>query len=682
MPLLLDISFSLPFTDPVLIFALILFIILFSPMLFKKLRMPGIIGLILAGVLIGPHGLNLLLRSNAIILFGTVGILYIMFLAGLEIDLNDFKKNRNRSIVFGALTFFIPIGIGTVVLFYFLEFNLKGAILLASMFSTHTLVAYPIVSRLGITRKEAVTITIGGTIITDTAVLLVLAVIAGATRGELDAAFWIRLIISLTIFGIVVLWGMPKISKWFFRNIEAEGVSQYIFVLAIVFLSAFFAELAGVEPIIGAFLAGLALNRLIPHTSALMNRIEFVGNALFIPFFLISVGMLVNFKVLFDGPEALIVTGSVIIITFGGKWLAAFITQKLYKYSAIERRLIFGLSCAHAAATLAVVLIGFDLGLFNENVLNATILLILITCMVSSFIVESAGRELAIIESKKSPDLSLVPSRILVPISNPATIERLIDFSLLVKDPNSEEPIFPLAVVKDEENTEAQLLSTNKMLEKAILHASATDHEVQLVSRIDMNTANGILRAARELLISNIIIGWNAKITTREMIFGSVLDNVLANSYQMLMVCKLMHPINTFTNVKVAVPPNAELEKGFGPWVNMLNNFARQIGANLVFYSNTTSRQRLEEVMVRFKSSVKVSYEHFDQWDRNFSGLSEKTSKDDLLFVISARSSTLSYKSYLDKIPKFLSKYYTDNSFVIVYPEQRTEAGEPTVLTV
>ncbi|EJF09819.1 cation:proton antiporter [Pontibacter sp. BAB1700] len=312
-----------PFEDPVLIFTMVLLIILVAPIILNKLRIPGIVGLILAGVIVGPNGFNLLLRDASIILFGTVGLLYIMFLAGLEIDMIDFKKNRNRSLIFGALTFLIPITTGTLIFYYLMDYQLLSAILLSSMFSSHTLIAYPIASRLGISKNEAVTVTIGGTIVTDTAVLLVLAVVAGSSQGDLDVWYWVKLAGSLAIFAGIVMFVFPRIASWFFKQIESEKGAQYIFVLTLVFAAAFLAELAGVEAIIGAFLAGLALNPLIPHTSALMNRIEFVGNNIFIPFFLINVGMIVDLSVLFRGPEALIIAGVIVVVALVTKFLAA-----------------------------------------------------------------------------------------------------------------------------------------------------------------------------------------------------------------------------------------------------------------------------------------------------------------------------------------------------------------------
>jgi len=289
---------ALPLSNPVLKFLVILIIILFAPIILNRFKIPHILGLIIAGAVIGPNGFNLLLRDSSIILSGTAGLLYIMFLAGLEIDLAEFKKNSGKSLLFGMFTFLIPMALGTLTGLYVLEMTLMSSILLASMFASHTLIAYPILSKLGVTKNRAVNISVGGTMITDTLALLVLAVIVGMNAGVVDAAFWTRLSLSMVLFGLIVVFVFPVIARWFLKRFD-DSVSQYIFVLVMVFLGAVLAELAGIEAIVGAFLSGLALNRLIPSTSSLMNRIEFVGNAVFIPFFLIGVGMLVDFRAFF-----------------------------------------------------------------------------------------------------------------------------------------------------------------------------------------------------------------------------------------------------------------------------------------------------------------------------------------------------------------------------------------------
>ncbi|MBU7577243.1 MAG: cation:proton antiporter, partial [Flavihumibacter sp.] len=463
-------EFHRPLSNPVLIFSLILLIILLSPILLRKLNIPGIIGLIISGVVIGPHGLNILAKNSAIDLFSTIGLLYIMFIAGLELDLNEFKKHKNRSFIFGALTFFIPLSIGYPVCLYILGYDTNASFLTASMFATHTLVAYPIVTRFGISKQSAVAIAVGGTILTDTAVLIILAVIMGANKGSLNQEFWIRLGTSLAIFSAIMFFLIPRIARWFFRKLESEKTSHYIFVLSVVFFAAFLAEVAGVEPIIGAFVAGLALNKLIPHSSALMNRIEFIGNAIFIPFFLISVGMLVDVRVVFNGYTALFVAAVLTITALFGKWLAAYISQLLFKYKTAERQLIFGLSSAHAAATLAIILVGFREGILDENILNGTIILILITCLVASFATENAAKKLvmdedAVMETDK--DSLIDTEHILLPIEEPEKIESMLELAILFKDKKSPHPITVLSVVPNNEEAENNLASARKKLEKS-----------------------------------------------------------------------------------------------------------------------------------------------------------------------------------------------------------------------
>jgi Kef-type K+ transport system membrane component KefB len=391
--------FQLPFTNPVLIFTLILFVILLTPMLMAKIKMPHIVGYILAGVLIGPYCLDLLKKNLAVDLFSTIGLLYIMFIAGIELDLVEFKKNSHKSLIFGILTFSIPIAIGFPVCYYLLGYPLLTSVLTSSMFATHTLVAYPIISKYRVSENEAVAITVGGTILTDTAVLIILAIIIGTKNGGLTTAFWLHLIGSLAVFTLVVFLVVPRVAKWFFSKPESGKTSHYVFILACMFFSAMLAQMAGVEPIIGAFIAALALNKLIPKPSKLFDNIEFVGNAIFIPFFLISVGMIINLKVLFSGEGAIIVAVTLTTVALIGKWIAAFFTQKLYHYSNNQRQLIFGLSSSHAAATLAIILIGYKSKIIDDNILNGTIILILVTCMVASIVTEIASKKMVKKES-------------------------------------------------------------------------------------------------------------------------------------------------------------------------------------------------------------------------------------------------------------------------------------------
>ncbi len=667
MPLL---NIQLPFTNPVIIFALVLFIILLAPIILKKFKIPGIVGLILSGMIIGPNGIHLLERDSSIILFGTVGLLYIMFLAGLELDLNDIKKNKNRSLLFGFFTFTIPLSIGFVVCHYLLNYNFLASLLISSMFSTHTLVAYPIASRLGIIKNQAVAVTVGGTIITDVAVLLVLAIITASTKGALNTFFWVKLILSLSAFTFIVFWGFPKISRWFFKNIDAENHAQYVFVLAMLFTAGFLSELAGVEPIIGAFLAGLALNRLIPHTSSLMDKIDFVGNALFIPFFLISVGMIIDLRVLAKGTEAIIVAIVLTVVALITKWLAAYLTQISFKYTNVERQLIFGLSASHAAATLAVILIGFNLGIINEAVLNGTIVLILITCLTSSFVTENAGRKQALIEIDNKDELQEIPERILVPVANPNNIEKLIEFAMYVKDSKSEELIYPLSIVSDSDYSNEKLIWNKNKIESIVRKVSPQNiQKMLIINRIDVNTASGILRAMKELLITDVVIGLNAKISASGLFFGNMLDNILENSSQMIFVVRDVQPLNTVKKLYVGIPENANVEIGFERCILKISHLANQIGAEITYGGFLDAINLIKLINKNKKISQSVNYITMDD-DEDFVRLSKMVTDDDMIMFINSRPKSVSHDMKYENIINRLSEKLSNINFAVVYPEQ------------
>jgi Kef-type K+ transport system membrane component KefB len=658
-----------PITDPVLIFSLVLFIILLAPVILNRFRIPSVVGLILAGVAIGPHGFNILLRDNGIILFGTVGILYIMFLAGLEIDLNEFRKNRNKSITFGILTFSIPLVLGTLASYYILHLSLVSSILLASMFSSHTLLAYPIASRLGILRMRPVTITVGGTIITDTAALLILAIITELQSGHLDLMFWLRLLLLLSVYTAFIIIGYPWLARWFFKQFESEGTSQYIFVLALVFLAAFLSELIGIEPIIGAFLAGLTLNRLIPHTSTLMNRIEFVGNALFIPFFLINVGMLVDLKVFFTGNVALIVAGVMVAVALLSKWLAAFATQLIFRMLPVERDVIFGLSASHAAATLAIVLVGYELGLLNDYVLNGTIVIILVSSLTASFVVERSGRRLALLEKPENPEAEAAQhDRILVPITRPDDYEPLMDLALVLRQPHSTEPLYPLSVVADNESFDQNVALSNRLKDQVRRYASAGNHPVQIITRVDHNLCSGILGAIKDLMISEVLIGWDEKGGVQDLLFGSLSNNLVEKTEKAVFLARLVQPINTLHKIAVVAPANAEFEKGFGQWIDSISTAARQLGVAVTFFSSRATLDKIAAALRTRRVTSPARYHEFDNWD-DFLVLAREVQKDDLLVVVSARRGSISYQQVMDSIPKKLNKHFP-NSNIILYPEQ------------
>ena len=540
-------EFKTPLDNPVLIFSLILFIILLSPILLRKIKIPGIIGLIVSGVVIGPFGLNILEQNSAIDLFSTIGLLYIMFIAGLELDLQEFKAHKNKSLIFGFLTFIIPLSIGFPVCYYLLDYNAMASVLTASMFATHTLVAYPIVSSMGISKNPAVAVTVGGTILTDTAVLIILAVVMGSSQGSLDQEFWIRLILSLAAFTAIMFLIIPRIAKWFFQKLESEKHAHYIFVLSVVFFAAFLAEAAGVEPIIGAFFAGLALNPLIPNSSALMNRIEFLGNSLFIPFFLISVGMLVNTRVIFSGPSALIIAGTLTVVAISAKWFAAYFSQLIFKFTGPQRQLIFGLSSAHAAATLAVILVGYKAQILDENILNGTIILILITCIVASFATEKAAKKIIISDEMEDYDLDQISSsvneHILIPFVDIENVHKLLEFATMIKEKKSPKPITMLSIVPNNEEAEINIAKSRKKLDEYVLQAAASEIKVNTMVTIDHNPASGIVRTAKELAADIIIIGWPTKVGFIEKIFGDKATSIINNTHKMLFISRLEKPV-------------------------------------------------------------------------------------------------------------------------------------------
>ncbi len=666
-------EFALPLTNPVLVFALILMIILVAPVLLRKLKIPGIIGLIISGVIVGPFGLNFLEKNSAVDLFSTIGLLYIMFIAGLDLDLGEFKSNRNKSILFGFFTFIIPLIIGFPVCQIILGYDNNASLLVASMFSTHTLVAYPIVSRLGVTKNQAVAVTVGGTILTDTAVLLILAIIMGNSQGNINQGFWIRLGVSLVIFLFIMFYLVPRVTRWFFNKLESEKHAHYIFVLAVVFFSAFLAELSGLEPIIGAFVAGLALNQLIPQSSALMNRIEFIGNSLFIPFFLVSVGMLVDISVVLNGPRAIIIASVLTVSAIFGKWLAAFFTQLVFKYTSLQRQIIFGLSTSHAAATLAVILVGYNAGILDKNILNGTIILILITCVVASFVTEKAAKKIVDIENKTAltnTDKHLFYSeRILLPIANLMNIDKLLEFTLLIKDKKSVNPITVLSVVPNDAESEINIINTRKKLEEYEKHGAAAEIKINTIVTIALNATTGIERISKEIMADIIVLGWPKKPGILEKLIGEKIYSIVNNVDKNLFICHQEKLLVTQKRIIVLAPPLAEKEIGFEIWLQKILKLSKELSISIVLYGLRITYDAVKSKMEIKKWRGNVSFHAFTDWD-DFLVLTDFVTSDDLLVLISARKNSISYQRYLDNIPSKLEKHFYSNNKIVVFPQQ------------
>ena len=672
------ISHELPLTDPVLKFLLILVIILSAPLLLNKLKIPHLLGLIIAGAIIGPNGLNLVLRDSSIILSGTAGLLYIMFLAGLEIDMGDFKKNSGRSFVFGMYTFLIPMALGIVAGLYVLHFSMETSILLASMFASHTLIAYPIISKLGITKDKSVTITVGGTMITDMLALLVLTVIVGMATGVIGEHFWTRLSISIVIFVLFVVIAFPIAGRWFFKHVQ-DSISQYIFVLVMVFLGAYLAELAGIESIIGSFLAGLSLNRLIPRSSPLMHRVEFIGNSIFIPFFLIGVGMLIDYRAFFTSFDTIKVGIVMIIVATIAKYAAAWLTQKTFRMSVDQRRIIFGLSNAQAAATLAAVMVGYNvilgqtpegepIRLLNESVLNGTILMILVTCTMASFSAQRGAHNLAATASSETDETGDHKERILIPLSNEDTAEELVNLSLATKSKKNTHHLYALNILDNKvSGDDQQLKKSRRLLENAALTAAATDTHLQELQRYDLNVTNAILSVILEHRITDLVLGLHKEKGIPSSFLGRITEGILDYSDVTTLIYKPAQPLSTMKRHLVVIPVQAEKEAGFPQWVARVWNVIQNTGAKAIFYGSSDTLGRLKTLLG--KRGGGMEFTEFSDWE-DFLIVFRDVHKDDNLWIVMSRHNGISFNPSMNRIPGYLNKYFQQNSFILVYPLQ------------
>ncbi len=669
---------ELPVTEPVLIVAIAFAIFLLVPAVAERLRIPGIVGLIVAGALIGPNALNLLARDTTIVLLGTVGLLYLMFLAGVEIDLHGFRRYRNRSIVFGALTFLIPQVLGTG-LGLLLGYPLSASILLASLFASHTLLAYPIAMRFGIGKTQAVTTAVGGTILTDTAALLVLAVVAASVEGALNAAFWIRLVTGLALYGALVLVVLPRVGRWLFRHERAGATTEFLFVLAALFAGSYLAEVAGVEAIVGAFLVGLALNRLIPEHGPLASRVHFVGEAVFIPFFLLSVGMLVDVRVLFGGArvwEVMLAMTAGVVVT---KAAAAKLTQRIFGYTSDEGWTIFGLSVPQAAATLAATLIGYEIGLFDDAVLNGAILMILVTAILGPWIVARYGRIVALQEEQKPYEPSEAPQRMIVPLANPVTADALMDLALALREPDSPEPVYPITVVPPEdEPAGARVAEAEKMLSHAVAYAAAADVPVVPMIRVDHNVASGIARGIAERRASTLVIGWDAGVPRRRAVFGGVLDQVLEQTREQVFVARLGHPLNTTRRLVVVLPRGADHMPGFFETARAAKLLANRLGISILGLVVASPARGYLDLLTDMKPEAPVEVEEVRDWDALRDDLDHRLEADDLVFVIGARKGALAWHPALDRLPAALAAS-APASFIMGYPSEVESASASTV---
>jgi Kef-type K+ transport system membrane component KefB len=555
--------------------------------------------------------------------------------------------------------------------------SFKTALLFSSIFSTHTLISYPIISRYGLTQLKIAGITIGGTIITDTAVLLLLTIVASSTRGEVGWFFSLKLVLFFLIligFSVILL---PKLGRWLLGRLQGENGYQFIAVLMMVFFTGYLAKMLDIEPIIGAFFAGLALNKLIPQKSPLMNRIVFIGNNLFIPFFLLSVGMLINLKALLAGPAVLFVALIIIVAAIFSKFLATYVMQLIFGYSARERNLMFGLSTSHAAATIAVVLVGYQLNLFDSDLMNVAILIILFSCILGSIVTEKAARELSVLyKQEDSPASFEQQERILVPLANPVNIEFLMSFALTLKKTGSIEPIYPLTVLQDDGTASQKIIQFNRNLEKYQIEASSTEESMSPMVRIEVSAVDGILRAIKEKMITKVVIGWNVKVSASNLILGSILEKLIEKANKMLIIINIEKPLEVFKSVKIFVPPDVQNEPGFDDCLRTFITFTDRLKKETVFFCERETQLYLEtRFRKQFFEAQTYKIIEFNEWS-NFNNYSKGLQMNELLIFINSRPKAFSYQAYLDNIPKILSKFYSDHCFVLVYPEDKLQVDD------
>lgn len=671
-------------TSPVAIFLVVLLIMLCAPMILNRLKIPHVIGLILAGVLVGPHGFNILARDMSFEVFGQVGILYLMFLAGLEIDMYHLKRNIGRGAVFGLYTFFIPLLIGAAGAYIFLGLDLLTSTLLASMFAAHTLLAYPIISRLGLSKNPAVIIAIAGTIFTVLGSLTVLAGVVGVCHdGAFSILGTLKLLAMLVIYCILTVYLFPRIARWFFKR-YSDGIMQFIFVLAVVFVAAQSAVAIGIEGVFGAFMAGLVLNRYVPARSPLMSRIEFVGNAIFIPYFLIGVGMLINMGVLLKGWNTVYVATVMSVIAMGSKWLAAYAAQRTYHLKPIDRSVLYQLTNAHTAVALAVVMIGYNMHIFGEEILNGTVIMILVTCTVSSIGTSRAATRLKVLEmsysnvEKAARTERRKPINTLIAVGSPLTAPELVNLAVMMRGTVSKRSSLYALHVRNDNTASSRAVSRNS-LDVAEQTAASADVKLSSLERYDMNFVTGMINTIEERDITDVVIGLHRRNAVIDSFFGDKLSRLLRATNKMIVISRCFIPINTITRIVVAVPEKAEYETGFVRWVSALGNLTRDVGCRIIFCCYAATRKSIHAVLRHGEYDIRSEFRTIEAWD-DFILLSNKILPDDLFVVVNARRTSVSFTSDLDTLPQFLQRYMASNNLLVLYPEQfGDESPVPTM---
>jgi Kef-type K+ transport system membrane component KefB/nucleotide-binding universal stress UspA family protein len=662
-------------TNPVLIFFIVLTIILMAPLLLNRLKIPHIIGMIVAGVCVGPYGFHLLDNDASFSIFGQVGLLYLMFLAGIEIDLYHLRRNLRRGLTFGVLTFMLPLVLGVISARYWMHTDMVTAVLLASMYASHTLIAYPVAVRFGITKAPSVLIAIVGTIVAVIGALLTLAAAVHVHHtGVFSMPEMLLLIAKLAGYAAAIYVIYPRLTRRFLRR-YSDRVTQFVYILALVFLAAWAAQAIGLEAVLGAFYAGLVLNRFVPNASPLMSRLEFVGNALFIPYFLIGVGMMIDVRVI-SQRATLLMAADMLLVALAAKWLAAWITQKLYGMRKADRRVMFGLTTAHTAVALAVVTIGYNFGLMDRTMLNGTVLMILISCAMAPIITAGAARQIKIrmLEDEAQSaagddDRHKLPATTLVPVDNPVTALALMELANLVH-PADNPGSNLLAVHVRTDNSPSARANCQASLQMATDALVTVDVKVTPIERFDMNIASGLLNIINERDVNCVVMGLHRKTSIIDTFFGSKMEQILRGTPQMIILSRNFNPLNTLRRLVVFVPAKAEFEVGFRRWVITVGRLARNLGSRLIFLCGSSIRSVISGVLHSARiDDVRCEYRNMEDWG-DFVLLGNRILDDDLLIVVSARRGSLSFSADVENMPGFLQKYFSQTNLMIIFPEQ------------
>jgi Kef-type K+ transport system membrane component KefB len=687
-----------PVTSPTLIFCVVLLIILFAPIIMGKLRIPHIVGMVLAGVLIGKYGLNILERDSSFELFGKVGLLYIMFLAGLEMDLESVKRNSNRFLIFGLLTCLLPLAFTYVMSLWLLGYSQTASFLLGCIMASNTLIAYPIISRYGLGRDSSVMLSVGSSMISLFLALLMLAALAASYGEDVGITFWLLFILKFAIFCGVSIWLIPILARYFLRR-YSDAVMQFIFVLAVMFLSAAASEAIGVEGIVGAFISGLILNRYIPHVSSLMNRIEFTGNAIFIPYFLIGVGMLINVRTLFEGPHMLWIVFLIAFFGTFGKAVAAYLSSLLFRLPKSAGHMMFGLTCAHAAGAIAMVMVGMRLEvspgvyLVNDEMLNGVVIMILITCIISTMMTEKAAQQIVIaqqtvlnesltggqsVASQSSADSRHDNEKILLCVKYPEIAPQLLELAIMMGSRSKNSGLVALNVVYDDDKAAANRERGLRLLEQLQQRAAANDVSMQTQVRLATNIANGIKHAFREFGGSEIIMGMHVHTEVNPKFWGDFIQSLYNGLNRQIVLTRFVQPLNTLRRIQVVVPSRAEYEPGFYRWLERLSRMAANLDCRIQFHGRNESLDPIRNYLTNHYDSVRAEYTYMAHWNE-LPKLAGTIHDDHMFVVITARKGTISYKNALERLPNELMQHFSGKNLMIIFPDQYGEAKDDSM---